>query len=184
MESLQGQFLIASPHLHDPNFCRSVVLLLEHHDEGALGIIINRESQTRLGEVWEKAGNGPCECNLSVSMGGPVKGPLISLHGHPQLSESEILPGVYVATKQETLIELVEQNVQPFRVFSGYAGWGPGQLEGELGSGGWLHIFGTAAHIFSEDQSALWQAVLKESGQDFFRDTLGIRNFPDDAGLN
>ena len=147
-------------------------------------MIVNRESQKRLSEVWETLHESAGPCDLCVSVGGPVQGPLISLHGHPQYSESEILPGVYIATQRETLADLLTQNLQPYRVFAGYAGWGPGQLEKEFRAGGWLHTFGTPAHIFSEDPSGVWHEALQASGQDFLRDTLGIHKFPDDAGMN
>jgi putative transcriptional regulator len=184
MNLLQGQFLIASPHLRDPNFAQSVVLVLEHHDEGALGVIINRDSQLALRDVWRQVDDSPCDCEACVSLGGPVQGPMIALHGHPQYSEAEIVAGVYVATERDKLCGLVDQNLQPFRVFTGYAGWGPGQLEGELEAGGWLRAAGNAEHVFSQDVTGLWHDILKTSGQDFFRETLGIQNFPGDAGLN
>ncbi len=181
---MQGQFLIASPHLRDPNFAQSVVLLLEHHEEGALGMIINRESHISLRDVWTGMNHESCPCDLCLSIGGPVQGPMICLHGHPQYAESEIVPGVYVATEQELLGSLVTQDLQPFRFFTGYSGWGPGQLEGEIESGGWLKAHGTAEHVFSQDFTKVWHDVLHASGQDFLRKTLGIRNFPSEAGLN
>ena len=184
MDTLQGLFLIASPHLRDPNFGQSVVLMLEHHDEGALGIVINRDSQLALRDVWCQVADSPCDCDVCVSFGGPVQGPMIALHGHPQFSESEIVPGVYVATERDTLCGLVDQNLQPFRVFTGYAGWGPGQLESELEAGGWLTIAGNAQHVFRSDVTSLWQEVLQCSGRDFFRQTLGIDTLPGEMGLN
>ena len=184
MSSLQGKLLIASPHLSDPNFARSVVLMIEHHDEGALGVVINRESQVSVGAIWEQLNDSKCDCQVCMSLGGPVQGPLIALHGHPQFSESEIVPGVYLATGREYLADLINQDLQPLRVFTGYAGWGAGQLESEIQAGGWLTHCGSAVHVFSDDLTSLWQAVLRSSGQGFLRDTLGISTFPGDAGLN
>lgn len=184
MNSLHGKFLIASPHLNDANFAQSVVLILEHHEEGALGIVINRESQVEVRDLWQQLHAAVCECQLCVSLGGPVHGPIISLHGHPQFSESEIVPGVYVATQRDLLHDLISQDLQPFRVFMGYAGWGAGQLEQEINAGGWLTIRGTAEYVFYDDLSALWQNVLQNSGREFLRETLGISDFPSDTGLN
>ena len=184
MSCLQGKFLIASPHLSDPNFARSVVLMIEHHDEGALGVVINRESQVSVGAIWEQLNDSKCDCQVCMSLGGPVQGPMIALHGHPQFSESEIVPGVYLATQREYLADLISQDLQPLRIFTGYAGWGAGQLESEIQAGGWLTHCGSAEHVFSDDLTSLWQVVLRSTGQDFLRDTLGISHFPSDAGLN
>ncbi|MEM8679689.1 MAG: YqgE/AlgH family protein, partial [Planctomycetota bacterium] len=73
MKSLRGQFLIASPKLPDPNFSQSVVLMLEHHDQGALGLILNRPTNVTLKEVWEQVEQDPCHCANLVSLGGPVQ---------------------------------------------------------------------------------------------------------------
>jgi putative transcriptional regulator len=75
-------------------------------------------------------------------------------------------------------------DVQPFRVFSGYSGWGAGQLETEMDLGGWLTTDATAEIVFEEDVADLWQAVIHLTGEEFLKGTLGITDFPSEPGLN
>ena len=180
MDSLQGQLLIASPHLPDPNFARSVVFMIEHNKEGALGLIVNMPTDTTLRELWTQVESTPCECLGSVMLGGPVQGPVMSLHGHRNFSETEVIPGVHIATQRENIRGVVLRNEAPFRIFSGYAGWGAGQLEHELEAGGWLTIPASAELIFTSEIHELWKQVVNLSGRSILRDVLKIDEFPDD----
>jgi putative transcriptional regulator len=184
MDSLQGHFLVASPHLPDPNFARTVVLLIEHHAQGAMGLVLNRPSATSLRTLWQQVEDSPCQSEQCVCVGGPVQGPVVALHGHREFSEVEVLPGVHVATQRHNIRGLVQFNEPPFRIFTGYAGWGAGQLEEELNLGGWLTIEATVDMVFTNDLAGLWQFALNLSGREFLRDTLGIDNFPDDPSVN
>ena len=180
MESLRGHLLVASPHLPDPNFSKSVILLVEHSNEGAVGLVLNRVAGTSLSELWIQADqDGPCHCDDQVRLGGPVQGPVMCLHGHMELSESEVISGVYVSTEAENLRQLVQKNKQPFRVFLGYSGWGPGQLESELKIGGWLVSMADEEIVFTDDADEIWQRVIHRAGRQFLRDTLRIEDFPD-----
>jgi len=182
-DSLKGQLLIAVPQLGDSNFTRSVVLMLEHDDEGALGVVLNRPSNTSIGELWEHVCDEPCDCPQPVDLGGPVAGPLIALHEDSLLSESDILPGVFMATQKEMLEQLVHQSETAFRVFSGYAGWDAGQLEKELEAGGWLTRAAEGRIVFSQDQN-LWKTVGREITDDVLQSALNINHIPDDPSLN
>ncbi len=182
-DKLKGKLLIAVPQLGDSNFTRTVVLMLEHDDEGSLGVVLNRVSNTSIGELWEQVSDEPCDCQQPVHLGGPVAGPLIALHGDALLSESDILPGVYMATQKEKLEQLVRQSDTSFRIFSGYAGWAAGQLDNELEAGGWLTREAEERLVFSTDED-LWKAVGKEITDDVLQSALNIENIPDDPSLN
>ena len=91
MKSLKGQLLLASTQLVDPHFSHTVIFLIEHDDQGAFGVILNRMSDRRLGDIWEHLGDR----DQPINLGGPVKGPLIALHSQASLAEAEILPGIY-----------------------------------------------------------------------------------------
>src|SRR5688572_1282976 len=80
MASLQGQFLVASPHLSDPNFYKSVVLMVKHDEEGAFGLILNRPTTNTVREIWRAVTEQDLECEQPIYMGGPVSGPLVCLH--------------------------------------------------------------------------------------------------------
>jgi putative transcriptional regulator len=179
MESLRGHLLVASPHLPDPNFSKSVILLVEHSNEGAVGLVLNRVANTSLSELWRQVDQGPCQCDDQVLLGGPVQGPVMCLHGHMEFSESEVISGVYVSTEAENLQQLVQKNKQPFRMFLGYSGWGPGQLESELKVGGWLVALGDDEIVFADDVDEIWQRVIHQAGRQILRDTLQIKDFPD-----
>jgi putative transcriptional regulator len=183
MESLQGHFLVASPHLPDPNFYRSVVLMVQHDEQGALGLILNRRTNTKVGELWESLSNEHCDCPHFVWSGGPVQGPLMALHTDAALSDSEVVPGVCFASREEFLRRIVREANRPFRVFLGYAGWAAGQLEGELEVGGWLTCAATADEVFA-DVEDLWRKVTAKIGEEILRPAVKTRHVPKDPSLN
>ena len=93
---------MASPGLLDPNFARSVVLLIEHNEQGALGVVINRPTGKTVRELWREVSQTPCDCSRPVHLGGPVSGPLMALHTTPDLAEIEVVAGLYFAAKNST----------------------------------------------------------------------------------
>ena len=99
-KNLTGHFLVASRYLRDPNFAQSVVLMIHHNDEGAMGVVINRPSDKTVREVWEMIGNDPCDRDDLIFIGGPVPGPLVALHSIEEFSQHEVLPGLHVATQR------------------------------------------------------------------------------------
>ena len=183
MKSLQGQLLIASPQLLDPNFVKTVVLLIQHSDQGALGVVLNRPTSKKLKELWEEVGKAPCKCNQNVCLGGPVAGPLVAVHTNQFFAETEILPGVFFAVKKEFLDGLVLQQDDPLKIFFGHAGWGPGQLDEEIQAGGWLAIPANAEYIFYRGDD-LWERTSKQFGQSTLQSMLGIKHFPQDPSVN
>jgi len=155
MESLQGQLLIASPRLVDPNFARSVVVMVQHSDDGALGLIVNRPLQTSIKEVCEKALDIPCEIEAQLHQGGPCEGPLMVVHTHETQSDIEVFPGVYFTTDREKIEWLLNHNDGAIKYFVGYAGWAAGQLETEMESGSWLTVPAEEEQIFQAGEE-LW----------------------------
>ena len=143
MKSLKGHFLVASSHLANPDFVRAVILLVHHSDQGAFGVVLNRPAENSIAELWEKAEQGPCECEQPFYVGGPVSGPVMAIHANPDLAEMTVAPGVYFAAQREHLDELLRQSDHPFRIFINHSGWGGGQLESELEQGAWLTLAAT-----------------------------------------
>jgi putative transcriptional regulator len=183
MPSLQGQFLVASPHLPDPNFLRTVVLLVQHDDEGALGLVLNRPTNKTVGELWESVTEEACPSERPVFHGGPVQGPLMALHAAESCAEAEVVPGVYFASRDEYLRQIVQQQEQPFRLFVGYAGWAGGQLESELKVGGWLVTQATRDDVF-DDQDDLWRTIASRIGLEILGTSLKPKQIPEDPSLN
>jgi putative transcriptional regulator len=139
MKSLQGRFLIAAPKLVDPNFYRTVLLMVQHNDDGALGLVLNRPSATRVADVWSAISDGPCIHDGPVYQGGPCEGPLMLLHTHEPASQIAVGKGIHLSTEEDHLRWLVEHDAGAVKAFVGYAGWAPGQLEAEMLAGSWLH---------------------------------------------
>jgi putative transcriptional regulator len=157
MLSYAGSFLVARHALQDPNFRQSVVLLLQHGAEGAFGLVVNRTA---------KAEGVP----FPVYVGGPCKAPgLMMLHGHRDwLAEASAsvsksaAPGVYVgdAESLKRITETEPDEASRFRVFTGYSGWGPGQLESELASGAWTLVPANGELLFDTPVEDLWESLV------------------------
>ncbi|MCA9178596.1 MAG: YqgE/AlgH family protein [Planctomycetales bacterium] len=193
MESLQAKFLVASPKLGDPNFFRTVVLMVQHDEEGAMGLVLTRPSDMTmkavLSQIEASDETAPLpydpdlpNMELPIFVGGPVPGPLIAVHDLLDYSESEVMPGLYVATQRATLHRLLESDAT-IRLFSGYSGWSAGQLEDELRLGGWL-IYDATPQLVLSDPDSLWDTLVGRIG----REILGLRGFerhlPDDPSVN
>lgn len=182
MESLEGQLLLASPQLLDPNFVRTVVLLVEHNDMGALGLVINRPTGKTIQELWKQVGESPCENQQPVHLGGPVSGPLMAIHTADGLAEMEIATGLFFAAKKQNLDELVRRD-ERFKIFVGHSGWGPGQLEGEIEQGAWRAIPAKLDDVFDAPED-LWQRLMQRAVAGVLPEMLGIKHIPLDPSLN
>ena len=183
MDSLQGHFLVASPHLSDGNFNRSVVLMVKHDEEGAFGLILNRPTTSRVADVWKSVAEETIESNDTIYVGGPVTTALVSLHTVKAAGEIRVLPGVYFSAQPDHLRKVVNALGKPFRFFSGYSGWGSGQLEGELEVGGWLVTSATAELVFDKPDD-LWERIVRIIAQDILSPVVPTKHAPKSPGLN
>ena len=183
MTSIQGSLLVASPHLSDPNFFRSVVLVVQHDAEGAFGLILNRCTENCVGEVTELVSPEGCSAGLRIQHGGPVQGPLTGIHTNPAYSENELLPGLYFTADEASLSELIQGSDHLLLVFSGYAGWMGGQLESELQAGGWFRTLASVDDVFSE-QVDLWQRIARRIGLEILAPSIDCDRVPTDPSLN
>ena len=182
MDSLAGKLLIATPDLVDPNFLRTVILVIQHSSQGASGVILNQPTPTTVAALWDEISEAECDCDHPVSCGGPVEGPLMALHQLSEASEREIVPGVHLSMHRASLHQIVMQSSIPFRIFSGYSGWGPKQLDTEIEHGGWLILDAHIDHVFG-DNDKLWRRVCEVVGHDVLKPHIGnVR--PIDPSLN
>ncbi len=159
-----GRLLISSPSMSDRNFDRTVVLMLEHAEEGAIGVVINRPSPIDLADAvpqWSELAADP----RVVFFGGPVaQGSVIALasadpvQAGPELTPITASTGVLDLSKEPA--DLVVP-IEKIRIFSGYSGWGAGQLDNELRSGAWFVIEPAESDPFSPTPDGLWTDVLK-----------------------
>lgn len=183
MDSLTGHLLVASPHLLDPNFLRAVILLIQHTEEGAFGVVLNHPAENTVNEIWEEVSEGVCQSRQHVNLGGPVSGPLIALHTDESLAEMEVLPGLYFAAQRDHLEKLVAEEDHAFRLFVGHSGWGGGQLENELKEGSWLTTPASVDYVFY-DEADLWKKVTHKIGESILISALKIKNIPPDPSAN
>lgn len=183
MESLKGQLLVATPQLRDPNFFQTVVLMVQHDKHGALGLILNRPTETTLGVAWKQVSQKPCLREDALFVGGPCQGVLTALHMEAEASEIEVLPGLHFATSASHVETLVEQVELPARFFVGYAGWSPGQLEQEMESGSWRTAPASTEHVFGDPED-LWLTVMRDLARQSILSPIDPRLVPDDPSVN
>jgi putative transcriptional regulator len=169
--SLTGRLLVASPALPDPNFDRTVVLLLAHGEEGAVGVVLNRPSGMGVGDPlprWERLAADPAV----VFVGGPVapggaiclaRAPAPAPEGAESVGWTPLL-GDLGTLDLESDPDDLGPDVQAVRVFAGYAGWGAGQLEREISVGAWFVLPAMTGDAMSDDPQGLWKRVLRRSG--------------------
>lgn len=183
MTSLEGHFLVASPTLEDPNFRHSVILILQHNHEGAMGLVINRPTKLTMMEAWKQVSQKPCAIEDFIYQGGPVEGPLMVLHTEPSVAQLSVADGVSFVTEALGIEWLVEQGVGPMRFFVGYAGWGPGQLESELTEGSWLISQASKIHVF-ENADNLWDDLTRKLMKISPFPGIDPRRIPPDPSVN
>ena len=160
----KGIFLVATPGMQDPRFRRSVVLLLEHGEKGALGLIVNKVTDVSLAQVLPDQEDTSRESNL-LFFGGPVglDGILFLTRGAEQPERAEhVMEDVYYSGDRSLLEEFLEQNkgAGELRVFLGNSGWSPGQLAAEIARGSWKLVRGDSDTLFEKDLDEIWPDLI------------------------
>jgi putative transcriptional regulator len=177
MESLRGHLLVSSPLLQDPNFRRTVVLMTHHDEEGAMGLVLSRPSEVTVSDAVPDLLELP-GVQETVSVGGPVQPEaVVVLVEHEEEPE---LPIVGRVAFMEAGAEVEELDAVRARIFAGYSGWGPGQLEEELDESSWIVVPAEADDVFALDPDELWRTVLRRKGGRFAL----IATMPFDPKLN
>jgi len=181
-ETLRGKLILAGPTLKDPNFDRAVVLITEHNDEGAMGLILNRPSTASVADavpdlIWV------AEPDDSVFVGGPVaQNGVIVLAEWEDPAQAVVLVdgdlGFVPGEAEDT--EGIAAAIRRSRVYAGHAGWGPGQLEDELAEEAWIVETPLREELFSADPEGLWATVLRRMGREFAL----LSTMPPDPSLN
>jgi putative transcriptional regulator len=181
MDSVRGQLLIAGPSLLDPNFWRTVVLVVEHTDDGALGLVLNRPSETTVGEAVSQL-EELVDPDDQLFIGGPVQpSAVIVLAEFEDPGDAALIAfadiGVLAAGAS---LEDAGADVRSGRAFVGHSGWGPGQLDAELERGDWILEAARRDDAFSVDPDALWAQVLTRKGGSYAL----IARMPPDPSVN
>ena len=171
---LSGKLLIAMPGMGDPRFDKSVILICSHSDEGAMGLIINKPAgDVSFSDLLKQLGIEPEDdaASPAICFGGPVEhGRGFVLHSLDYSENDSTLevPGGFGMTATMDILEDIAMGAGPERALLalGYAGWGPGQLEDEIGDNGWLTAEGSSDLVFSDGTVAKWTGALKTLGID------------------
>ncbi len=181
MDSLRGQLLIASPALEDPNFHRTVVLVTEHTADGAMGLILNRPAQTPVEEIAPELGLLVDATDL-VYVGGPVGEEAVIVLAEfedPSEAAAPVMGGLGFVPADADEADLATR-LRRARVYAGYAGWGPGQLDGEIDEEAWILEPAAVDDAFAEDVTSLWSTVLKRKGDEYAL----LSTMPPDPSVN
>lgn len=181
---LTGRLLVATPRLTDPNFRRTVVLMLDHGDDGALGIVVNRPLEVNVSAVlpsWQPYATEPGR----LFQGGPVA--LDSALGVVAVPGDDAEPmgvrriiGSLGLVDLDTPPQVVAGGVAGLRIFAGYAGWSGGQLEEEIHEGAWYVVDSEPRDPFSDAPHRLWREVLRRQRGDLAL----VSTYPEDPTLN
>jgi putative transcriptional regulator len=161
--SLQGQLLLDGGKLHGSFFHRSVVLVCQHDLEGAFGLILNRPGGAKLGDALV-ANVAPAVKEMMLYIGGPVQPTTLSfLHSDVLVPQANVLPNLNLGHSIETLMDLSESfsPTLKLRLFAGYAGWAPGQLDQEMARHDWLVHPATVGLVFQPNPERLWREILR-----------------------
>src|SRR3954470_14010559 len=178
MDSLAGKLLVSSPSLHDPNFRRTVVLMTHHDEEGAMGLVLSRPSELSVADAVPGLADLPGAD--SVYVGGPVQGEMIIALVELARPDDSVEPIVGAVGFLPGDGEPDELAIERIRVFAGYSGWGPGQLEDELAEPAWIVVRAEPADVFAADPDELWRTVLHRKGGKYAL----IATMPFDPSLN
>jgi len=165
-ELAKGKFLVASRRLQDPNFRETVVLLIDYGLDGAMGLVINRPSAVKLTTVFPDIKELK-QRKDTIYVGGPVDvNKMLLLIRSPKMPEgaNEVTAGVYISSSWKVLEDLMKKKAtkdERFRLFAGYAGWAPSQLDFERTRGDWYVLKAEAETVFSQNPSELWPELIR-----------------------
>jgi putative transcriptional regulator len=180
MDSARGQLLIAGPGLVDPNFWRTVVLIVEHSDEGALGLVLNRPSETTVGEAISEL-QQLLDVDDPLYVGGPVQpSSLIVLAEFEQPDDAALIAFDDVGVLAGGAEDDPATGLRRSRAFVGHSGWGPGQLDSEIERDDWILEPARPEDAFSAAPLDLWESVLTRKGGSYAL----VARMPPDPSVN
>ena len=179
---LKGRLLLDSGQLQGSFFQRTVVLICEHNAEGAFGLVLNRATGSKVGEMVV-ADLPDALKEYPLYLGGPVQPTALSfLHSDSFIPDANVLPNVSLSHSLDALLEIGESfsATRKVKMFAGYAGWSPGQLEDEIQRDAWLTHPASLDLVFETEPVRLWQFVLQRMGPKYKL----LSQMPDDLSLN
>jgi putative transcriptional regulator len=182
MKSLKGQLILDQGKLQGSFFHRTVVLVCEHNEEGAFGLVLNRTTPNKVGDAL--VANLPETLKeLPLFAGGPVQPQALSfLHADSYLPEANVLPNLMLEHSLDALLDLGESfsPTRQTKIFAGYSGWSPGQLDDEMKRDAWMTHPASLELIFHPQPAEIWKMILRSKGAKFRL----LSESPDDLSWN
>jgi putative transcriptional regulator len=179
---LKGQLLLDSGQLRGSFFQRTVVLICQHDADGAFGLVLNRSTGSNVGDmIVADLPDRLKDCPLYL--GGPVQQSALSfLHSDAFILDANVMPNLSLGHTLDSLVEIGESfsPTQKIRMFAGYAGWSPGQLEEEMKRKAWLTHPASLDLVFDTDPAQLWQTILRKKGWQYKL----LSQMPEDLSMN
>ena len=168
IKSLAPRLLLSMPQLNDPNFKQTVVLLCEHGEDGAFGLVVNRQTDTPASSVVRLTPPVEVDNGLQLWIGGPVepeRGWILMGEQRADVEAMEVCDGLYLSTSPDLLRQLLVDHPQGrTRLLTGYAGWGAGQLDAELSASAWLIADVELDLIFETEATQMWETAIRRLG--------------------
>jgi len=180
--SRQGRLLVAAPTLLDPHFQRAVVVMLEHSEDGALGLVLNQPTEIHAVDALPEPLCDLVPDEHVIHCGGPVQPAAVIILAEfdtPDRAAGLVVDHIGIVDPEEAVDDLTD-HVGRLRIFGGYAGWAPGQLEGEIAEGAWIDVPARPEDIFTSSPERLWSAALERKGGVFRL----VARMPEDPSLN
>lgn len=177
-----GRLLVAAPTLLDPHFQRAVIIMLEHSEEGALGLVLNQPTEIQAAEALPEPLCDLVPDDEVVHSGGPVQPTAVIILA--EFADAGRAAGIVLdrigIVDPDSAVDELAHHVGDVRIFGGYAGWGAGQLEAEIASGAWIDVAAQRSDIFTVEPEALWSTALERKGGVFRL----VARMPEDPSLN
>jgi putative transcriptional regulator len=173
--SLAGLLLVASPSQHQGVFEQAVCLVLEHSEEKAVGIVLNKPMQVSFASFLSQVAPD-LSSNASSKLlhfGGPESGPILAVHDVPELAEGGNQLGIYLSAQVDHLKQLAESNTRKLKLYAGSLFWGPTELDRQVVSGDW-HLLQAAPEIVFDDESSMWINAMRSIANQIYTEATGM----------
>ncbi len=183
MHTLEGQLLVAPKTRTDPNLAHAVVLVVRHTGHETFGLLMNHPVDQRVLVIGGEHDKPLCIGERQLYIGGPLMGPLMAIHTNESLADAEILPRLFVTTREVNVFALLKQSEHRYKVFAGHMAWGPDELDKELEKTTWRTTPATPDYVFSPGDE-LWEDVSWHIQETTIQELFHTRHVPRDPLIN
>lgn len=165
----------------DPDFARSVVLIVQHDEDGVLGVVLNHPLEISVAEACGPMVEAAGDVEVPINQGGPCPGPLMVLHGDQDAGGDEIADGIWFTADREPIERVMRTETQPAKYFANYAGWGLEQFDREIEDGSWIITSATSDDVFQADPDTQWNKLTARLTAGGY---INPDHIPDDPSMN